>query len=507
MSSWITQVRRKSCAMHELNKSIDMEVVVKKILTATLLFLVTGSLFAGVIPKSYHYVDLPYEPELASFQAFTDINARGYAVGFGQRDGKTIGFVFNYYTDTVEMIIDNFWPAAINDNNTIIGVSTATANLPLQECLFNNNTCPLRAVEGAERTLPFRSMTITNSDIINGLFYINSPDMQQKMYQAGQLIYSEPVTGGLSSPDMIIKDTQMNNTQLAVGARLNTNGVYRPIVKVRVSTGLTELALPIPDDVAEDDPAVATSVNTRNEIVLHVRRGPDRTQIYTCGYLGDSDNDGVAECAGGLRLISDGSSLRGVPATPTFEGSFVPVNDKGLMLAPAQKDGESLRFYDLTQDMPIAVPITSFGNNIGVFLYGVPLDVENNGAALISAAQTVIFVPDESPEVVVESSAAVEPIILGSDGGRLYMTDRIVNKSGRSLKLYIWRVLMMPDGTPMTVGRLTLIELASGETYETNRTRTSLRPYDSKGEYRYVFYVKDTSAGEVYSDEVRIVKQ
>lgn len=478
----------------------------KKIIGISLLYFFTSLSWAGVIPKAYDYVTLPTNTSDTQYSSFTAINSRGLAIGFGTRNAKFITFVYNYYSKSVVHIIDDLFPSSINDHNKIVGLDFTSPNLVLKQCTLTDGQCELSIIEGAERVfLPPDGLT--NSDVIAGNFFVNTPEQKYQIHQFGTLLFSESVPGTLPSTDLLMKGTQKNNTTLFVGARKTADTNYRPIVKVRDFTGIKELNLPIPANITATDKVIASNVNSKNEIILHVQQGIDSTEIYSCAYIGDNDGDGVAECAGDLKLINSGPGLQTSTYPSPIEQSNIPVNDHGLMLAPPQREGEVLRFYDLNQENPVAVPITDFGN-IGVFLNAYPMEVENNGVVLVRAVQTIIFVPVKEQQFVVDTSFVNEPIVLGSEGGRLQgFVDRIENTSSETKNFYVWRVLISPQGIPFPVGRTSSISLDAGETYEYTRTRASLRPSDSEGEYRYVFYVKNKDTSEVFSDEIRIVKQ
>lgn len=478
----------------------------KKILCLLLLCLSSSLSWAGVIPKAYDYVTLPANTIDTRYSFFTAINSRGLAIGFGSRNAKSMTFVYNYYTKTVVHIIDDLFPSSINDHNKIVGMDFTSPNFAFKQCTLDQGQCVLTSIEGAERAfLPADGLT--NSDVMVGNFFVNTPEQKYQIYQFGKLLLSESVTGTLPNTELLMKGVQKNNTTLFVGARKTANTNFRPIVKERDFTGIKELNLPIPANVTASDKVIASNVNSRNEIILHVELGIDSTEIYRCAYIGDNDGDGVAECAGGLKLINAGLGLQSSTYPSPIEQSNIPVNDHGLMLAPAQRNGEPLRFYDLNQENPVAVPLTDFGD-IGVFFNAFPMEVENNGAVLVRAVQTVIFVPIEEQQLVVDTSYPNEPIVLGPEGGRLQgFIDRIENTSSETKSFYIWRALISPQGIPFPVGRTSAISLDAGEIYEYTRSRTSLRSSESSGEYRYVFYVKNKDTSEVFSDEVRIIKQ
>ena len=77
---------------------------------------------AAVIPTTYDVVTLPYQPELGSFNAFTAINNNGLAVGYGSRNNRSMGFVFDFRKQQVIAMVDDFLPMSINDSNKIAGV-------------------------------------------------------------------------------------------------------------------------------------------------------------------------------------------------------------------------------------------------------------------------------------------------------------------------------------------------------------------------------------------------
>lgn len=123
----------------------------KKIICVALLCSSNTLSWASVIAKDCGYVVLPKDTADTKFSSFKAINSRGLAVGYGARKNKIIGFVFNYYTQSVKHIIDNFYPTEINDNNKIIGIDLSSPNNILKQCTLTTDHYNLSSIEGAER--------------------------------------------------------------------------------------------------------------------------------------------------------------------------------------------------------------------------------------------------------------------------------------------------------------------------------------------------------------------
>ena len=251
-----------------------MEIIMKKIFCILLLCLSTSLSWAGVIPKAYNYVTLPPSSNGIYYANFTAINARGFAVGYGTRNNQPMTFIFNYYTKTVEHIIDGLYPTAINDHNKIVGIDFTTPNLALKQCSYYSGQCDLSSVEGAERPT-LTGSNFTNSDVISANFFFNTPEQKYQIYQYGTLLHSEKITGSSLNTDLLMRGTQPNNTHLFVGARKTIDTNYRPVVKVRDFLGIKELNLPIPQNISPTDKVVASNVNSRNDIIIQVQRGID----------------------------------------------------------------------------------------------------------------------------------------------------------------------------------------------------------------------------------------
>jgi hypothetical protein len=458
---------------------------------------------AAAIPEAYDVVTLPYQPELGQFNAFTAINNNGLAVGYGSRDSRSMGFVFDYYTQQVIVLMDDFLPMSINDHNKIAGVyASQNSNATLATCLLTNDSCNVTPIEGAEFSLPLSATAMTNSGLLAAKQWLNTPDEQFLLYRNGQLIYNTLVGADINGVSQAYYDIQRNNTHLIAGAFTGPTGLQTPMVNI-INTDFDVAALPLPvpglDGAAGSGAAVA--VNGLNQIIISSLNGSDQGQLYLCQFIGDVDNDGLGDCQHGLQFL-------GPNANPNYPYARYPLSDRGLLVIPPAYQGDEIRLYDLTAEQPVAEPLSSKGYKAAIFAGSHPLAVNNHHVILTSGAQTVLLVPQEpTVDINLQIRNDLEPLVVAADGSdRLLLTESITNQTSNSQTLLYWRVLMMPDGTAYPRSTPKRLILEAGGSFTDYRARLRLPGYFPPGNYVYQLVAINEANGERFVEELQIIK-
>lgn len=460
----------------------------------------SGTASASAIPETYDIVILPANTLQQRFTSFTDMNNRNLAVIYGTQDNVTTTFVFNYRTREIIASIENLWPFAINDNNQIIGVDVSQASLPVKTCTLIGTACTLRGIDGAENTLPFYPNTLTNSNVFIGRFYPGgigaAPEF--RVYLRGILFDTSLESADGEGFTEMMRSVQQNNTRLIVGSKKNTSNLHRPIIKI-IGNGVTTQDLPLPPGITDSESVLAVNVNSRDEIILSAHRDTGTVELYVCQYIGDVDGDGTGDCATDMRLLGESNIV------PIALGSRVPINDRGLVVAPPVKNGE-ITLYDLNDPDSAGIPVSTLGNTgVDVFAFSTPQKVNNQGVILVQGAQTVLFVPPPATTDLRVDLDINETINMPAQGSRLLFAETVTNQSADNKRFLSWQTVIMPDGTPFPRSNAKRISLAASDSY-TNHLRLRLPGYFPPGEYRYIAFVVDESNGEITKDEFRIIK-
>ncbi len=458
---------------------------------------------AAVIPQAYDVVTLPYQPELGQFNAFTAINNNGLAVGYGSRNNRSMGFVFDYRKQMVIALMDDFVPMSINDYNKIAGIyAIQNSNATLATCLLGNNSCEVSPIEGAEFAMPFTPTAITNSGWLAAKQWLNTPDEQFLLYRNGQLIYNTLTGPDENGVSQVYYDIQRNNTRLIVGAYSQPTGLQTPMLNI-INPDLSVAALPLPapglDGAAGSGAAVA--VNALNQIVISSLNGSDQGQLYLCEFIGDVDSDGLGDCQHGLQFL-------GPNANPNYPYARYPLSDRGLLVTPPAYQGDEIRLYDLTAEQPEAELLSSKGYKAAIFAGTHPIAVNNHHVILTSGAQTVLLVPQAStPDISLQIHYDTEQVVVAADGSdRLLFTESITNQTADSQSILYWQVLIMPDGTAYPRSTPKRLTLEAGGLFTDNKARLRLPEYFPSGNYVYQLIAVNESTGERFSDELQIIK-
>ncbi|WP_455210452.1 hypothetical protein [Kaarinaea lacus] len=459
---------------------------------------------AAVIPQAYDVVALPYQPVVGNFNAFTAINNNGLAVGYGNRNTRSMGFVFDYREQEVIALIDDFIPMSINDYNKIAGIyAMPNGNATLATCVLSNKTCDVSPIEGAEFALPFTATALTNSGMLAAKQWLNTPDEQFLLYRNGQLIYNALTDPDANGVSLAYYDIQRNNTRLIAGAISEPMGLQTPMLNIiNPDLSVTALKLPVPGLDGGAGYGAAVAVNGLNQLVISSMNGSDQGQLYLCEFIGDVDNDGLGDCQHGLEFL-------GPNANPNYPYARYPLNDRGLLVTPPAYQGDEIHLYDLTADQPMAERLSSKGYKASIFASTQPLAVNDEQVILVSGAQTVLLVPEvPAPDITMQIQSGLgEPIVAVADGSeRLYLTESITNHTSRSQTLLYWRVLLMPDGTAYPRSTPKRLILEAGNAFSDNRVRLRLPAYFPPGNYVYQSIAINESSGERYIDEVQIIK-
>lgn len=458
---------------------------------------------AAVIPTTYDVVTLPYQPELGSFNAFTAINNNGLAVGYGSRNNRSMGFVFDFRKQQVIAMVDDFLPMSINDSNKIAGVyGNLNVNTTLATCTLSNGSCQVSPVEGAEFSMPFAPTAITNSGFLAVKQWLNSPDEQFLLYRNGRLMYNVLVGEDSAGVSQFFYDIQRNNTHMIAGAYKNPMGVETPFVKIiNPDLSVTTQKLPAPGLDGGAASGAAVAINSLNQIVISTLNGSGEGQLYLCNFIGDVDGDGLGDCEHGLRFL-------GPSASSNYPYARYPMNDTGLLVTPPSYVGDEIRLYDLTQDQPVAETLASKGYKASVFAATQPLAVNNRQVILTSGAQTVLLVPQDKPaDIGIHIQSDASPVVVAADGGdHLYFTETIVNQSQQNQTLLYWETLVMPDGVSMPRSTPKRLALDAGGVFSDSKTRVRLPANFPPGNYLYKVTAMSEATGERFVSELPIVK-
>lgn len=464
---------------------------------------VSHNAHASVIPDAYEVVALPYQPEVANFNAFTAINNNGLAVGYGTRDSRSMGFVFDYRQQQVIAMIDDFLPMSINDSNKIAGLyANQSNNVSLATCVLSDGICELALIEGAEFAMPLNADGLSNSGFLAAKQWLNTPDEQFLLYRHGQLIHNELAGPDQNGVQRTYVDMQRSNTRLIVGAYTDPTGVQIPFVQtINPDLSVSTTKLPAPGLDGGAGSGEAKAVNAMNHILLSTANGTAEGQLYVCDYLGDVDNDGLGDCQNGYRFI-------GPSGNPNYPYERYPLNDKGMLVAPPSYSGGEIHLYDLTAEQPVAVPLSSKGFNASIFAKTHPMAVNNESVILTSGAQTVLLVPQaQVPDISLEIHSAIDPIVVAADGSdRLIFTETLSNTTNISQTILYWRVLLLPDGTPYPRSTAKRLILEAGASVTESRARIRLPDYFPAGNYRYKLMAINESNGELFEQQVQIIK-
>lgn len=458
---------------------------------------------AAVVPVAYDVVTLPYQPELGNFNAFTAINNNGLAVGYGNKNNHSIGFVYDYYRQKVIAIVDDFLPMSINDTNQVAGIyGNQTSNTILATCTLSNGSCAVTPVEGAEFSLPFAPNAMTNSGFLAAKQWLNTADEQFLLYRNGRLVYNTLVGTDASGVSQLHYDIQRNNTHLIAGAFKDPLGIETPFVKyIHADLSVTAQKLPAPALDGGASSGAAVAVNSLNQIVISTLNGSGEGQLYLCNFIGDVDGDGMGDCEHGLKFL-------GPNASTNSHYARYPLNDKGLLVTPPSYMGDEIRLYDLTQDQPVAQLLSTKGYKASVFAATQPLAVNNQGVILTSGAQTVLLVPQEqATDINIKIQSEQNPMVVAADGGdSLDFSETLTNQSQKSLALLVWEVLVMPDGSQFPHSNPTRLILGAGDTVTENGTRLRLPAYFPPGNYAFKVIAMNEANGERFVGELAIVK-
>jgi hypothetical protein len=458
---------------------------------------------AAVIPAAYDVVTLPYQPDVGQFNAFTAINNNGLVVGYGSRNGRSMGFVFDYNKQEIITLMDDFLPMSINDYNKIAGIyANQSSNATLATCLLADGVCEVVPVQGAEFAMPFTVTAMTNSGLLAAKQWINTPDEQFLLYRNGQLIYNTRVSADTNGTSQFYYDIQHNNTRLISGAYSDTGGLRTPFVKLIDSDfSISALPLPVPGLDGGAGSGTAVAVNALNHVIISTDNGSAQGQLYVCEFIGDVDNDGLGDCQHGLRFI-------GPNANPNYPYARYPLNDSGLLVAPPAYKGDEIRLYDLTAEPPVAELLSSKGYQASLFAHSHPLAVNNHQVILTSGTQTVLLVPHTpASDIRLQIHNDSEPVLVAADGSdRLYLTETITNQSALSHTLLYWRVLTLPDGTAYPRSTPKRLILEAGGSFTDDTVRLRLPEYFPPGNYVYRLIAIDQANGERYSEELEIIK-
>lgn len=459
---------------------------------------------AAVIPQAYDVVALPYQPEVGNFNAFTAVNNNGLAAGYGSRNNRSMGFVFDYRKQKVIALIDDFLPMSINDYNKIAGIYAApNGSAMLATCVLSNDVCEVTPVDGAESALPFSATAITNSGILAAKQWLNTPDEQFLLYRNGQLIYNTLTGADANGVSLAYYDIQRSNTRIIAGAYSEPMGLHRPMVNlINADLSVSTMKLPVPGLDGGAGSGAAVAVNGLNHIVISSLNGSYPGQLYLCEFIGDVDNDGLGDCQNGLQFL-------GPNANSNYPYARYPLNDRGMLVSPPSYPGDEIRLYDLTADQPLAEPLSSKGHKAAIFASAQPLAVNNQGVILVSGAQTVLLVPQAAVEdnrIQIHSDLP-QPMVVAADGSdRLELMESIANQTTHSQRLLYWRVLLMPDGTALPHSSPQRVSLEAGEVFTDNGVRLRLPAYFPPGNYIYQSIAINESSGERYIGELQIVK-
>ncbi|MCG6969929.1 MAG: hypothetical protein LJE85_09195 [Gammaproteobacteria bacterium] len=469
---------------------------------------------AAVIPAMYDVVTLPNpsqvssqnqsqnQPEVDHFNAFTAINNNGLAVGYGNRNNHSVGFVFDYRSQAVIALIDDFLPMSINDYNKIAGIyASQSNNAVLATCILNDASCEVIPVEGAEFALPFTVTAMTNSGLLAAKQWLNTPDEQFLLYRQGQLVYNALTTDS-NGANQTFYDIQRNNTRLITGAVTDANGLRTPLVTlINPDLAVTALNLPVPGLDGGAGSGTAVAVNAMNQIVISTINGSTEGQLYVCDFIGDVDDDGLGDCQHGLRFLGPNADVNNPYAR-------YPLNDHGLLVVPPAYHGDGIRLYDLTAEHPVAELLSDKGYPASLFANTQPLAVNNHQVILTSGAQTVLLVPQAAtPDIQVQIHHDMAPVVVAADGSdRLYLTESISNLSLTSHTILYWRVLILPDGTAYPRSTPKRLILEAGGSYTDTRVRLRVPEYFPPGNYVYQLIAIDQSSGERYSETLQIIK-
>ena len=458
---------------------------------------------AEVIPEAYAVVRIPYQPDLGYFNSFTAINNHGLAVGYGSRNNRSMGFVFDYRAQTVIALIDDFVPMSINDHNNIAGIyGSQNSTAVLATCVLSDGACTPRPIEGAEFALPFTVTAMTNSGILAAKQWLNTPDEQFLLYHNGQLVYNTLMGKDVSGVSQSYYDIQRSNTRLITGAFTDPTGLQTPFVKIiNPDLSITALKLPAPGLDGGAGSGAAVAVNGLNHIVISSLNGSAEGQLYLCEFIGDVDNDDLGDCQHGLKFV-------GPSANPNYPYARYPLNDRGLLVSPPAYEGDEIRLYDLTAEQPLAESLSSKGYQVSLFAGAQPLAVNNDGVILVSAAQTVLLVPQApAADISVQIHGDTQPVVVAADGtDRVVFTETISNRTINGQSLLYWRVLIMPDGTVYPLGASKRLTLGAGGVFIDNQARLRLPGNFPPGNYLYQLITINEANGERFRSEWQVIK-